>query len=517
MLPDMAGSGALPDAPESSSVFARLLVQADETRSTLLKFTTDGGDLPQTEETGKDLPLLPAASYERTDNNARVGDMSSGYVDTPLVSRVRSATYSGEDDTKTPPMTAGRRHLPSDSPSVAGDIHPFESASLTQQQQQQQQQTQLLQTIHLTAEQPKQLEENLSPTPQQGIPDEARLRHAAAQGQIPGVESGTIAGDIEKNPMVRGSLQAADSTPVVPSPSLPPSSAHSEGARTAEPVQSMQRETSAQLIALRNALSDFPSHALSDSLRSPRLSYLLNTGAPAATTGAGNGESTLPSLIPGGNTAEHRLSVIPTPQDGFMTTVGAAVSGAIIGGRDKRSEALILKSPDAVSLIAALPDSPGVDSRSPLNPEVAGAGLDTLRASEAGRPIGPDRFSTQLAERIQVMHTRHLSSASIRLDPADLGRIDVQIRVHQDVAHINFHVQNSGVRDFMEQQMPRLRMAIEDSGLMLGDVDVGSGQQQQQPVPEENRRDASQLLTDTPPIQERPFSRSDWRLVDAYA
>jgi len=517
MLPDRAESGALPDAPEGSSVFARLLVQVDETHSTLLKFTTDGGDLPQTEETGKDLPLLPAGSSERTDNNARVGDVSSGYFDTPIATRVRSATYSMEDGTQAPPMTAGRLHLPSDRPSVAGDIHPFESASLTRQQQQQQQQTQLLQTIHLTAEQPKQLEENLSPTPQQGIPDEALLRHVGAQGQIPGVESGTIPGDIEKNPMVRGSLQAAVSIPVVPPPSLLPSSAHSEGANTAEPVQSKQREAGAQPIALRNALTDSLTHALSDSLRSPRLSSLLNTGAPAATTGAGNGESTLPSLIPAGNTAEHRLSVIPTPQDGFMTSVGAAVSGAITGGRDKRSEALILKSPDAVSLIAALPDSPGVDSRSPLNPELAGAGLGTLRASEAGRPIGLDRFPTQLAERIQVMHTRHLSSASIRLDPADLGRIDVQIRVHQDVAHINFHVQNSGVRDFMEQQMPRLRMAIEDSGLMLGDVDVGSGQQQQQPVPEENRRYDSQFLADTPQIQEHTFSRSDWRLVDAYA
>ncbi|WP_417596826.1 flagellar hook-length control protein FliK [Oceanospirillum sp.] len=77
-----------------------------------------------------------------------------------------------------------------------------------------------------------------------------------------------------------------------------------------------------------------------------------------------------------------------------------------------------------------------------------------------------------LNERIMMMRSKGIQTAEIRLDPPDLGSLEVRVRVSGDTTTIQFHSPNSGVREALEAQVSRLREMMEGAGINLGQVDV---------------------------------------------
>lgn len=86
--------------------------------------------------------------------------------------------------------------------------------------------------------------------------------------------------------------------------------------------------------------------------------------------------------------------------------------------------------------------------------------------------FGRAGFAEQMAEKIMLMTTQKVQSAEIRLDPKELGAVDVKIRVHQDQATVVFSSPNAQVRDALESSIPRLREMFAESGVGLGSVNV---------------------------------------------
>ena len=82
------------------------------------------------------------------------------------------------------------------------------------------------------------------------------------------------------------------------------------------------------------------------------------------------------------------------------------------------------------------------------------------------------------------MLSRRAASATLHIQFEDLGRVEIKVRMDSDLAHMNFTVQPAA-REAIENYLPRLRALLEDSGLMLGDVDVETASQ------EENKRETS--------------------------
>lgn len=81
----------------------------------------------------------------------------------------------------------------------------------------------------------------------------------------------------------------------------------------------------------------------------------------------------------------------------------------------------------------------------------------------------------QLRERVQLMVRQNIQIADIRLDPADLGQMQIRINLQQEQASVQFIVQQQHTRELLEQQMPRLRELLQQQGIQLGE-----GQVQQQ-------------------------------------
>ncbi len=95
------------------------------------------------------------------------------------------------------------------------------------------------------------------------------------------------------------------------------------------------------------------------------------------------------------------------------------------------------------------------------------------------------QWSQAVGERLHWMVGQQLQSAEIRLDPPELGSLDVKVMVNKDHATVHFVTHNPHVRDALEAATPRLREMFADAGLNLGDVNVSQESFQQQAAREE--------------------------------
>ena len=78
----------------------------------------------------------------------------------------------------------------------------------------------------------------------------------------------------------------------------------------------------------------------------------------------------------------------------------------------------------------------------------------------------------QLAEKVRWMvNTRNLI-ADIRLDPAELGSVQVRVSMNGEAATVNFVVQSQQARDAVDSATPRLREMLADKGIELGQSSV---------------------------------------------
>ncbi len=109
-----------------------------------------------------------------------------------------------------------------------------------------------------------------------------------------------------------------------------------------------------------------------------------------------------------------------------------------------------------------------------------------LQLSREGMAAGE-----QLAERVQMMLSKNLKNVDIRLDPPELGKMQIRMTMNSDIASVQFTVANQQTRDIIEQAMPRLREMLSQQGLQLADTSVqqqNAGQQQSQYVADQNSR-----------------------------
>lgn len=78
----------------------------------------------------------------------------------------------------------------------------------------------------------------------------------------------------------------------------------------------------------------------------------------------------------------------------------------------------------------------------------------------------------QLAEKVRWMVNSKNSSAEIRLDPPDLGAVNIKVNLSGDAAQVNFTVQSQAAKEALDQAVPRLRDMLQQQGIELGQSSV---------------------------------------------
>ena len=119
----------------------------------------------------------------------------------------------------------------------------------------------------------------------------------------------------------------------------------------------------------------------------------------------------------------------------------------------------------------------GVAAAPPINPNALPAQLETLnlaRTADAGE------WGNGLGERVNWMINQKQNSATIRLDPPMLGKLDVQIKITDDATTITIQTQHAQTRDLIETASVRLRDFLQENGYQNVNIDVSQRQDQQQ-------------------------------------
>jgi flagellar hook-length control protein FliK len=89
-----------------------------------------------------------------------------------------------------------------------------------------------------------------------------------------------------------------------------------------------------------------------------------------------------------------------------------------------------------------------------------------------GTSVRDSAWGERIGERVLMMTGNQLKTAEIRLTPAELGPLRVQVSVDDGAANVTFHAQHAVTREALEQALPRLREMLAENGLSLGQADV---------------------------------------------
>ncbi len=112
-----------------------------------------------------------------------------------------------------------------------------------------------------------------------------------------------------------------------------------------------------------------------------------------------------------------------------------------------------------------------------------------------------DRLGQAMAERLQSQIARGEWKLQMRLNPANLGRIDVELDMHAKGLDAMFRSENPLTRELMVQSMPKLKDTLSQSGMAVASVWVNSDAGRQSdgnPTPQRDRRDVIDTPTSAP-------------------
>ena len=123
---------------------------------------------------------------------------------------------------------------------------------------------------------------------------------------------------------------------------------------------------------------------------------------------------------------------------------------------------------DGLGLVAP----PGADGTSQLN----AVGTTPPPTIQMGSPAGAPGWGDELGQRVLWLVGQRGSVAELRLDPPELGSLEIRIRQKKDATSVSFVVQSSSAREAVELALPRLREIFAEAGLSLQSMDVSERQ-----------------------------------------
>lgn len=166
-----------------------------------------------------------------------------------------------------------------------------------------------------------------------------------------------------------------------------------------------------------------------------------------------------------GNTAEDA----PLDLGGAGTGKAAALTPAATA--DGGFAAQLKTAMEPVATQAATPTSASIAASHPATAAIPTAGQPQL---QVGQPVDARGWSEEVGHHVVLMTNRKEDRAELVLTPPQMGRVQVNIMVNGDQASASFTSANPVVREALEAALPRLREMLAESGIQLGQAQVGA-------------------------------------------
>lgn len=163
------------------------------------------------------------------------------------------------------------------------------------------------------------------------------------------------------------------------------------------------------------------------------------------------------------------------------------------------SEALLktMNAVDAIKTTTADVETPDIQAiPNTFAQNLAEAAVETKQAVLQISPrVDSSSWSQTLGQRMTWMVKSDVQSASISLNPPDLGPLHVVIKVSNNHANASFVSAQPEVRQVLEDAMPKLREMMGEAGIELGQSNVSAESSQQQQYFSENNKSSGSNLT----------------------
>ncbi|WLI87986.1 flagellar hook-length control protein FliK [Massilia sp. R2A-15] len=105
--------------------------------------------------------------------------------------------------------------------------------------------------------------------------------------------------------------------------------------------------------------------------------------------------------------------------------------------------------------------------------------VNGVPADRIAARVGTPGWDNQVGQKIIWMVAGKEQSATLTLNPPDMGPMQVVLNVHNDQASVTFSAAQPEVRQALENAMPKLREMMSESGIALGNASVDAGTPEQ--------------------------------------
>ncbi|MGF1754376.1 flagellar hook-length control protein FliK [Vibrio makurazakiensis] len=177
-----------------------------------------------------------------------------------------------------------------------------------------------------------------------------------------------------------------------------------------------------------------------------------------------------PSLVAAQSVQASAVTMAKAGSGDAMTKGGVAGAALLAGTQSKKEDS---KESTLAQQIASASGQQGMPNTAPTRAEIQAQ-------QQAPLQLTKELANEQVAEKVQMMMSKNLKNLDIRLDPPELGRMQIRMSTNNDVTNVHFTVSSPQAREVIEQTLPRLREMLAQQGIQLADSSVqqqASGQQ----------------------------------------
>lgn len=162
--------------------------------------------------------------------------------------------------------------------------------------------------------------------------------------------------------------------------------------------------------------------------------------------------------------------------EGLISTMPAEVESTakLAGFEQKLADSL--KAPVEASVPTSTTIAAPGQSSTGLHGTTRPAGTETLHLAT---PMKDQAWPAEFSQKVTWMATQDKQSAQITLNPPQMGPIEISLSIKNEQATAVFVAHNAEVRELLESALPRLREALADAGVTLGQADVSAESFQQ--------------------------------------
>ena len=168
---------------------------------------------------------------------------------------------------------------------------------------------------------------------------------------------------------------------------------------------------------------------------------------------------------------------------------------------------------------------PGQIELPAINLSDAKASTNTIKsiptaAADLMQAILPEKHAVKLSEelgsRVMMLHNQKMTTGFIRLDPPELGALEIKIETKGDEARVTIVTSQLNVKEALDSQSSRLREMLQDQGFTSVEVDVKEQDQSQTEQGESNSKDRGDLDAEDTENEQPTTQQKSVHLLDQF-